>query len=47
MISYGPRDRQLTADEETVEIIEVIEDCDDYSDLDDDTVDYEIFEPEL
>ena len=46
MIKLGPRDRQLTADEETVEILEIIEDCENYSDLDDDSVDYEIYEPE-
>lgn len=31
----GPRDKELTLDEETVEILEIIENCDDYSDLDD------------
>lgn len=31
-----PRTKELTIDEETVEIIEAIEQCDDYSDLNDD-----------
>lgn len=37
-----PRTKELSLDEETVEILEVIEQCDDYSDLDDDeySVDY-------
>ena len=30
----GPRDTNLTEDEETVEILEIIEQCEDYSDLD-------------
>ena len=36
MNKIGPRTKELTADEETVEILEIIEGCDDYSDLDDD-----------
>lgn len=34
MILNGPRDKELTLDEETVEILEIIEQCPDYSDLD-------------
>ena len=30
----GPRDRELTLDEEMIEVIEVIESCEGYSDLD-------------
>lgn len=30
----GPRDKELTVDEETVEILEIIEDCQDSYDLD-------------
>ena len=32
----GPRTKELTLDEETVEVIETIEQCEDYSDLDED-----------
>ena len=32
----GPRTKELSFDEETVEVLEAIESCDDYSDLDDD-----------
>lgn len=46
MLDFGPRTKELTADEETVEILEIIEGCDDYSDLNDDDTDYEIFEAE-
>ena len=46
MLYFGPRTKELTADEETVEILEIIEGCDDYSDLNDDDTDYEIFEAE-
>ena len=35
----GPRTKELSLDEETVEVLEVIENYDDYSDLDND---YEI-----
>ncbi len=34
MISIGPRTKEMTVDDETVEILEIIEDCPDYSDLD-------------
>ena len=37
-----PRDKVLSEDEETVEILEIIENCDDYSDLDEPfDIDYE------
>ena len=32
-MSIDPRDKILSDDEETVEILEIIEDCDDYDDL--------------
>lgn len=33
-MSYvGPRTKELTPDEEMVEILEIIENCEDYSDL--------------
>ena len=35
----GPKTKELTPDEETVEVLEVIENYDDYSDLDDDDYD--------
>ena len=35
-----PRNKALTADEETVEVLEIIEDCNEYSDLDD--IEYEV-----
>lgn len=34
MALIGPRTKELTVDEETVEILEIIEECEDYSDLD-------------
>ena len=45
MFKFGPRDRQLTTDEETVEVLEIIEDCDNYSDLDDDE-EYQVYDTE-
>ena len=37
-----PRDKVLSEDEETVEILEIIENCDDYCDLDEPfDIDYE------
>ena len=41
-----PRNKELSLDEETVEILEVIEQCDDYSDLDDDEYSSEFVEEE-
>lgn len=32
-MSIDPRDKVLSNDEETVEILEIIEECDDYDDL--------------
>lgn len=32
---FGPGNKEMTVDEETVEILEIIEECPDYSDLDD------------
>lgn len=32
----GPRTKELSFDEETVEVLEAIESCEDYSDLDND-----------
>jgi len=47
MIKFGPRDKELTDDEQTVEILEIIEGCDGYSNLDNEVVeDYEVYEPE-
>ena len=43
----GPRDRELTVDEQTVEIVEILESCDDYSDLDDDDNNEEYYVEEL
>ena len=43
----GPRDKQLSADEETVEIVEILENCPDYSDLDDDNTDIDYVVEEL
>lgn len=34
----GPRSKELTIDEETVEVLEVIEQCQESYDLDEDTV---------
>lgn len=32
----GPRNKELSLDEETVEVLEAIENCEEYSDLNDD-----------
>lgn len=32
----GPRNKELSLDEETVEVLEAIESCEEYSDLNDD-----------
>lgn len=42
-----PRTKELSIDEETVEILEVIEQADDYSDLDDDDYKVSYFEEEF
>ena len=34
MIFVGPRTKELTTDEETVEVLEIIENCESFSDLD-------------
>ena len=36
----GPRNKELTIDEETVEVLEIIEGCKDQYDIDDDNGDY-------
>ena len=41
-----PRNKELSLDEQTVEILEVIEQCDDYSDLDDGEYSVEYLEEE-
>ena len=40
----GPREKALTTDEETVEVLEIIEDCTEYSDLDDQNYEVEYTE---
>ena len=42
-----PRNKELSLDEETIEILEVIEQSDDYSDLDDDEYRVEYLEEEF
>lgn len=42
-----PRNKELSLDEETVEILEVIEQSDDYSDLDDGEYEVEYLEEEF
>ena len=34
MVFVGPRTKELTTDEETVEVLEIIENCESFSDLD-------------
>lgn len=34
MIFAGPKTKELTTDEETVEVLEIIENCESFSDLD-------------
>ena len=47
LIMMDPRNKELSLDEETVEILEVIEQCDDYSDLDDGEYEVEYLEEEF